>query len=56
MGRGSAKDLGMDIGPRGVVFVGPLSMNSVMRVLTDFGVTLSIMTNAGRRRMVVGSE
>lgn len=54
-GRGSDSDAGMEIGPRGVVFVGPLSINSVMSVLTDLGVTFSTMTKAGRRRTVVGS-
>ena len=49
------REVGIEIGPKGVVFVGALSMNSVMRVLTDLGVTFSIITKAGRRRMVVGS-
>jgi hypothetical protein len=30
-------------------------MNSVMRVLTDFGVTFSMRTKAGSSRTVVGS-
>jgi hypothetical protein len=56
VGRGSGREVGIEIGPIGVVFVGALFMNSVIRVLTDPGVTFSIITKAGRRRMVVGSE
>jgi hypothetical protein len=56
VGRGSGRDMGIEIGPRGVVFVGPLFMNSEVRVSTDFGVTFSMMMNAGSRRTVVGSE
>jgi hypothetical protein len=56
VGRGSDREVGIEIGPNGVVFVGPLLMNSEMRVSTDLGVTFSMMTNAGRRRTVVGSE
>lgn len=55
MGRGSGNEAGIEIGPKGVVFVGALLMNSEMRVFTDAGVTFSIMTKAGRRRTVVGS-
>lgn len=54
-GRGSGKDVGIVSGPRGVVFVGPLLINSVMSVLTDFGVTFSTITKAGSSRIVVGS-
>jgi hypothetical protein len=39
-----------------VVFEGDLLRKSVMRELTDFGVTFWMMRNAGRRRTVVGSE
>ena len=56
VGRGSGRDVGIEIGPNGVLFVGPLFTNSDMRVLTDFGVTLSIIMKAGRSRTVVGSE
>jgi hypothetical protein len=45
----------METGPKGVVFVGALLMKSERRVLTDFGVTFSTITNAGRSRTVVGS-
>lgn len=55
VGRGSGKESGMEMGPRGVVFVGPLLMNSVMRVSTDLGVTFSIIMKAGRRTTMVGS-
>ncbi len=55
-GRGSGKEVGMEIGPRGVVFVGPLLINSDMRVFTDLGVTFSMTMKAGRRRTVVGWE
>ena len=55
-GSESGREVGIESGPNGVVFVGALLMNSVMRVLTDLGVTFSMMTNAGRRRIVVGSE
>jgi len=56
VGRGSGRDVGIEIGPRGVVFVGPLLMNSDIKVFTFFGLTFSIIMNAGRRRTVVGSE
>lgn len=55
-GRGSGRDCGIERGPRGVMLVGALSMNSVIRVGTDCGVTLSITTNAGKRSTVVGCE
>jgi hypothetical protein len=48
--------VGIEIGPRGVVFVGPLLMNSDIKVFTFLGVTFSMIMNAGRRRTVVGSE
>jgi hypothetical protein len=56
VGRGSGREVGIETGPKGVVFVGALLMNSEMRVLTDFGVTFSIIMKAGRRRTVVGSS
>lgn len=56
VGRGSGSDVGIVKGANGVVFVGALSMNSVIRLFTDFGVTFSIIEKAGRRRTVVGSE
>lgn len=56
MGRGSGSDEGIEIGPRGVLLVGPLFTNSDMRMSTDFGVTLSMIINAGSSRTVVGSE
>jgi hypothetical protein len=56
VGRGSDKEVGIEIGPSGVLFVGPLLMNSEISVFTDFGVTFSMTMNAGRRRTVVGSE
>lgn len=56
VGRESDREVGIEIGPSGVLFVGPLLMNSEMRVSTDFGVTFSMMTKAGRSRTVVGSE
>lgn len=56
VGRGSGSDVGMETGARGEVFVGALLMNSEMRVFTDFGVTFSMITKAGRRRIVVGWE
>ena len=46
----------MEIGPNGVLLVGPLFMYSATSSFTDFGVTFSIIINAGRRRTVVGSE
>lgn len=55
VGRGSGNEVGIEIGPKGVVFVGALLINSEIRVFTDAGVTFSIMTKAGRRRTVVGS-
>ena len=54
--RGSGREIGIDRGPKGVVFVGALLMKSVMRKLTFIGVTFSIMMKAGRRRTVVGSS
>lgn len=54
VGRGSARDLGIENGPRGVVFVGALSMKSEMRELTFLGVTFSMTMKAGSRRTVVG--
>lgn len=56
VGRVSGKDLGIEIGPKGVVFVGALSINSVISMLTDFGVTFSMIIKAGRRSTLVGSE
>lgn len=56
VGRGSGREVGIEIGPSGVVFVGPLLINSDISVFTFFGVTFSMMTNAGRMRTVVGSE
>ena len=56
VGRGSARELGIEMGPKGVVFVGPLLMKSVMRELTFLGVTFSITMKAGRRSTVVGSS
>jgi hypothetical protein len=56
VGRGSGKEVGIEIGPRGVLFVGPLLTNSDMRVLTELGVTFSIKMKAGSKRTVVGSE
>jgi hypothetical protein len=55
VGSGSGRDVGMVSGPKGVIFVGPLLMNSVMSVLTDLGVTFSTITKAGSSRIVVGS-
>lgn len=54
LGRGSGREVGIVNGPRGVVFVGALSMKSVITELTFFGVTFSMTTKAGRRRIVVG--
>ena len=48
--------MGIEKGPKGVVFVGPLLMKSVIRELTFFGVTFSITMKAGKRRTVVGSS
>ena len=56
VGRGFGKEVGIEMGPNGVVLEGALLTNSEMSVLTDFGVTFSIIMNAGRRRTVVGSE
>lgn len=56
VGRASDNEVGIETGPKGVVFVGPLFINSEMRVLTDFDVTFSIIMKAGRRRTVVGSS
>lgn len=56
VGSGSERDLGSVMGPRGVLEVGPLSMNSVITAETFFGVTFSMILNAGSRRIVVGSE
>jgi hypothetical protein len=55
-GRGLGNDAGIEIGPRGVVFVGPLLINSDMRVFTELGVTFSMTMKAGSRRTVVGWE
>ena len=55
VGRGSGSEVGIDMGPNGVVFVGALLMYSSMSVLTDFGVTFSIKMKAGSSRTVVGS-
>jgi hypothetical protein len=55
VGSGPGNDAGKETGLNGVVFVGALLTYSDMRVLTDFGVTFSMMTNAGSRRTVVGS-
>jgi len=55
VGRGSGREVGIDIGPRGVLFVGATLMKEVIRVSTEAGVTFSMMTKAGRRRIVVGS-
>jgi hypothetical protein len=56
VGRGSGSEEGIDTGPRGVEFVGPLLIYSDMRVFTDFGDTFSTIMKAGRSRTVVGSE
>jgi hypothetical protein len=56
VGRGSGSEEGIDTGPRGVEFVGPLLIYSDMRVFTDFGDTFSTIMKAGRSRKVVGSE
>jgi hypothetical protein len=56
VGRGSGREAGIEIGPKGVLFVGPLLTNSDIKVLTFFGVTFSMTMKAGRRRTVVGSE
>lgn len=53
--RGSGNEDGIENGAKGVVFVGALLINSVMSVLTDFGVTFSMSTKAGSSRTVVGS-
>lgn len=55
VGRESAREAGMDTGPRGVIFVGALLIYSDISVFTVLGVTFSIIIKAGRRRTVVGS-
>lgn len=48
--------MGIEKGPKGVIFVGDLLIKSVIRELTFLGVTFSIMMKAGKRRTVVGSS
>ena len=53
-GRGASRDLGIETGSKGDVFVGASLMMDT-RVGTVAGVTFSTIVKAGSRRTVVGS-